>query len=352
MKSKKTFITVAVLAALVLSLPAAAPFGVSAAGVKTENGLIPGGMPFGVKLYTEGAVVLGTTGVETASGLASPAKDCGLCAGDVIIRAGGSGFESAEELIEIVSGSGGKPLVLTFLRGETEMRAEVTPVRELESGKYRIGALVRDSAAGIGTVTYIVPGTLEFGGLGHGIYDSGTSVLMPLKRGTVVNVDISSVVKSEKNEPGELHGEFSGKPSGELEANTDRGVFGRFYALPQNAGGAIPVAAWDEIAEGKASILTTVEGDEAREYEIEIERVYSGSGKTKNFLIKITDKRLKEITGGIVQGMSGSPVIQNGRLVGAVTHVLVNDPLRGYGIYIGNMLAAEAETDETGLFAA
>ncbi|MBR4799519.1 MAG: SpoIVB peptidase [Clostridia bacterium] len=348
MRNKSAKVFSAVLAALLISLPAAAPVTAYAAGTAAANALIPGGMPFGVKLYTKGALVLGTTGIETVSGLTSPAKDCGLRAGDVIVRAGGAEFDSADELIRIVSGSGGRTLVLTFMRGEEELRAEVTPVRELESGKYRRGALVRDSAAGIGTVTYIVPGTLEFGGLGHGIYDAGTSVLMPLKRGSVVNVDISSVVKSERNEPGELHGEFSGKPCGELTANTAQGVFGRFYALPANAGEPIPVAAPGELTEGKASILTTVKGGDARPYEAEIERVYSGSGKTKNFLIKITDKRLLETAGGIVQGMSGSPVIKDGKLVGAVTHVLVNDPARGYGIYIGNMLSAsEAGASES-----
>ncbi|MBR0232001.1 MAG: SpoIVB peptidase [Clostridia bacterium] len=339
MKSKRAKWLSAILAALVISLPAAAP-AARAAGANAAVELIPGGMPFGVKLYTKGALVLGTTGVETVSGLASPAKECGLRAGDVIIRAGGVEFESAEELIETVSGAGGKPIVLTYLRGEKEYRAEVTPVRELESGKYRIGALVRDSAAGIGTVTYIVPDTLEFGGLGHGIYDAGTSMLLPLRRGSVVNVDITSVVKSERNEPGELRGEFSGKPCGELTANTDQGVFGRFFALPEGAGKPIPVAERGELSEGKASILTTLSGGGPREYEAEIEQVYNGSGKTKNFLIKITDERLKDSAGGIVQGMSGSPVIQNGKLVGAVTHVLVNDPLRGYGICIENMLSA------------
>lgn len=339
MKGRRTKGFPAFLAALILLLGVIS-FPAQAAG-GAEKELIPGGMPFGVKLYTKGALVLGTTGVETVSGLASPAKDCGIRAGDVIIRAGGAEFDSAEELIGIVSGTGGRPIVLTYLRGEEECRAEITPVKELETGIYRIGALVRDSAAGIGTVTYIVPGTLEFGGLGHGIYDSGTSVLMPLKSGTVVNVDISSVVKSERNEPGELRGEFSGKPCGELIANTEQGVFGRFYSMPENAGKPVPVARREELTEGKASILTTVKGGEAREYEAEIERVYAGSGKTKNFLIRITDKRLKDASGGIVQGMSGSPVIKDGKLVGAVTHVLVNDPLCGYGIFIGNMLSAE-----------
>ena len=307
-------------------------------GVGNIEMLIPGGMAFGVKMFTEGAVVLGTTGVETASGVVSPAKDSGLQAGDVIIRAGGEEFKTAGDLISLISGSGGKSIVIAFIRNNEEKTVSVTPARDSENGTYRIGVLVRDSTAGIGTVTYIDPETQDFGGLGHGVYDAETGILLPMSSGTVVDVVITDVVKSEKNAPGELHGSFGRTQTGELWDNCDEGVFGRFSKIPKPALTAIPIASRDEITEGKAHILTTVSENGIEEYEIEIEHIYNGSGSTKNFLIKITDEELISKTGGIVQGMSGSPIIKDGKLIGAVTHVLVNDPLHGYGISIENML--------------
>lgn len=349
--SKKVF---AVLSAVFILLLCIAPGSAEVKGVGGVKELIPGGMAFGVKFFTEGAIVLGTTGVETSGGVIAPAKDSGLASGDIIIRAGGKEFGSAGELAEIVCGCGGKPVVLVYIHNGEEITTEITPVRELESGEYRIGVLVRDSTAGIGTVTYIEPETLDFGGLGHGIYDSETAVLMPLGTGAVVNVDIESVVKSERNDPGELRGSFDVKAEGELWSNTEQGVFGRFYRLPENAGRAIPVATRSELKTGKAQILTTLDGDKVGRYEIEIECIYGGSGSTKNFLIRVTDKRLIETAGGIVQGMSGSPIIMDGKLVGAVTHVLVNDPLHGYGICIENMLNAAYDVSakvDAGLYA-
>lgn len=336
-KSKKIFAVIsAVLFAFAFLSPVAVAQPVQAAGSVQE--LIPGGMAFGVKFFVEGAIVLGTTGVETASGVVSPAKDCGLKAGDIIIRAGGKEFGSASELISVIEGSGGKAVHLAYLRDGNENTVTVTPVRDLENGDYRIGVMVRDSTAGIGTVSFIDPETLDFGGLGHGIYDSETGLLLPLARGAVVDVEITDVVKSQRNDPGELRGDFGTKVVGELWENSEQGVFGRFNSLPGRTRKAIPVASKSEITEGKAHILTTLSDNHVGEYEIEIEHIYQNSGTTKNFLIRVTDQKLLEQTGGIVQGMSGSPIIQNGKLVGAVTHVLVNDPIHGYGICIENML--------------
>lgn len=313
-------------------------FSLSATASASTDALIPGGMAFGVKLFTKGCVVIGTTGVESASGLETPAKDCGLRSGDVIIRAGGKEFKTAEELVTLISGSGGKAISLAYLRDGIETTVDVTPVRDSENGEYRIGVLVRDSTAGIGTVTYIDPDTNDFGGLGHGIYDSESGILLPLSRGAVVEVEITEVVKSLPNAPGELRGSFGSVAVGELWDNSEQGVFGSLSHLPKNAMTPIPVAGRDEVKEGKATVLTTLADGEIHEYSVEIERIYEGSGATKNFLIRVTDKSLIDQTGGIVQGMSGSPIIQNGKLVGAVTHVLVNDPTRGYGIFIENML--------------
>ena len=322
--------TVALL--LIFSLSAT----VSAEGSARE--LIPGGMAFGIKFFTDGCVVIGTTGVETAAGLCSPAKDVGLQAGDIIIRAGGSEFKTAEELARLIDGSGGKAIKLAYIRNGNENTVSVTPVRDSDGGGYRIGVLVRDSTAGIGTVTFIDPETNDFGGLGHGVYDQESEILLPLARGAVVEVDINEVIKSYPNAPGELRGSFGNVAVGELWDNTEQGVFGSFTVLPDDKRKPIPIASREEVTEGKATVLTTLSDGEIGEYEIEIEKIYAQSGTVKNFLIHVTDQALIDQTGGIVQGMSGSPIIQNGKLVGAVTHVLVNDPTRGYGIFIENML--------------
>ena len=201
---------------------------------------------------------------------------------------------------------------------------------------------MRDSSAGIGTITYYDPQTAQFGGLGHPICDVDTGEIMPLLSGQVVKVVINDVVKGTSGDPGELKGSFaSSKDSGTITSNDETGVFGTLYSNPsQNA--ALPVALKQEITEGAAKIYTTVSGTTPQEYDIEIEKIdISDTGKTKNMIIKVTDPNLLEKTGGIVQGMSGSPIIQNGKLVGAVTHVLVNDPQRGYGIFIENMYSGE-----------
>ncbi|MBQ8895760.1 MAG: SpoIVB peptidase [Clostridia bacterium] len=354
MNKNKTKSVSSVFLALLLVLSLSG--GLNAAAATDNIGeLIPGGMAFGVKFFTDGAVVLGTTGVETASGVVSPAKDAGLKSGDIIVRAGGKEFETANELISLISGSGGKPISIAYLRDGKEDTVTVTPARDTANGSYRIGVLVRDSTAGIGTVTFIDPETLDFGGLGHGIYDNETGTLLPLSRGAVVEVEITDVVKSERNSPGELRGKFGRVLVGELWDNTEQGVFGRLSEIPDTAYEPLPVAARGELAEGEATILTTLADGNIGEYRIEIEHIYSASGTTKNFLIKVTDERLIDQAGGIVQGMSGSPIIQNGKLVGAVTHVLIDDPLHGYGICIENMLGSAFDVsarDEATLFAA
>lgn len=345
MNSKKMNKAFAVLTAVLLVFSLSASVSAKNESIENIDELIPGGMAFGVKFFTEGVIVLGTTGVETASGVVSPAKDAGLTAGDIIIRACGVEFDSANALVELIAGSGGKPVTVAYIRNGTEQTVTVSPARDVANGVYRIGVLVRDSTAGIGTVTFIDPETLDFGGLGHGIYDSETGTLLPLGRGAIVEVEITDVVKSERNSPGELKGAFGKALVGELWDNCDEGVFGRFSEIPDTAYEPMPIAASGELKEGSAYILTTLSGNEIGRYEIEIEQIYKGSGSTKNFLIEVTDERLISKTGGIVQGMSGSPIIQNGKLVGAVTHVLVNDPTRGYGICIENMLDSAFDVD-------
>lgn len=322
----------------VLSPAASADGGAREQNPEQVAELIPGGMAFGVKYYAKGAIIIGTCDVETASGLVSPARDAGLAAGDIVTAAGGKEIGSLEELLELVKGCGGKKIEIRYLRDNQTQNTFVTPVIDKGVNEYRMGVWVRDSTAGIGTITFIDAKSRRFGGLGHGINDSTTGLLMPFGRGSITDVKITGVVRGRKNVPGELKGEFGAKDVGKLLANTEVGVFGTYDALPASLPDPVPVAPASALREGEAIVRTSVNGS-LQEYSIEIEEIYRDSGKTKNFLVRVTDERLLSLTGGIVQGMSGSPILQDGKLVGAVTHVLVNDPARGYGICIDNMLA-------------
>ncbi len=309
-------------------------FPVSAARQK----LIPGGMNFGVKFFTDGLLVVGTADVTTAEGLVSPAENCGIKVKEAIISVDGKKMSTSEDLARTVNNSGGKEITLSVrdVNGG-ERSVKVKPVLSSETGKWCIGLWVRDSTAGIGTVTFINAFDGAFGGLGHGICDVDTGVLMPVGKAYVVDVEITSINKGDTRIPGELKGVFGKEVRGEIYKNTDTGVFGTLSSLPASLREPMEVASRKEVTEGKAKVLCQLNG-KVGEYEIEIVKVYKDSGDTKNFLIRVTDPVLLEATGGIVQGMSGSPIIQNGRLVGAVTHVLVNDHTKGYGIFIENML--------------
>ncbi|MDF2567582.1 MAG: stage sporulation protein, partial [Oscillospiraceae bacterium] len=203
---------------------------------------------------------------------------------------------------------------------------------------FKIGLWVRDSSAGIGTVTFYNPENSVFGGLGHAVCDVDTGQVMPIMSGEVVDVNINGVTRGSSGSPGELKGSFSSnKDSGSIAVNNETGVFGVLYQNPSNHS-AIPIAMKQEVKTGKATIFTTVSGNTPQEYKINIEKVnLNDNSMTKNMVIKITDPELLQKTGGIVQGMSGSPIMQNGVLVGAVTHVFINDPTKGYGIFIENM---------------
>lgn len=227
---------------------------------------------------------------------------------------------------------------LAVSRDGEDLRLTAEPVLSGD-GTYRLGAWIRDSMAGIGTVTFYDPDTGTFGALGHGITDADTGLLMPLGDGAVMDASVKAVKRGAAGEPGELKGSFDLEHDrGELYANTDRGVFGVMEDF-DFAGSAVPVAAPGEVRTGGAVIRANVSGDGVEEYAIEITRVLEQTG-VQNLLLRVTDQRLIDQTGGIVQGMSGSPILQDGKLVGAVTHVMVNDPQKGYGILIENMLSA------------
>ena len=302
--------------------------------------LVPCGDVFGVKFFTKGVVVTEISEVESDEGIISPAKKAGLKKGDVIISIDGQEVNTAEETTDIIKNSNGTPLSAEFLRDGKKYKARIIPVKASADGGFKAGMWVRDSTAGIGTITFYDPSDGSFAGLGHGIYDSETELLLPLLRGAVVDITLDDIIKGRNGHPGELKGAFGTEKIGSLVNNTACGVYGILAKPPALISDALPCASNDEVQKGQAAILSNVDGKGVIEYSVEIVKIYSGDEETKNFVIEVTDKALLEKTGGIVRGMSGSPILQNGKLVGAVTHVLVNDPTRGYGIFIENMLGA------------
>ena len=327
--------TAAFLAGLLLALPAF-PGSAQAADRGAVSELVPSGRAVGVKLFADGVLV-----VDLRDG-ASPARACGLKEGDVILTCNGVDIQSTEHLQELLAQNKEDRATLEIQRGNRQLALMATP-EESDDGTYRLGAYVRDSMAGIGTMTFYDPQSGVFGALGHGVTDVDTGKLMPLDEGSTMDASVKAVRRGESGCPGELRGEFDlTRDSGTLYANTDCGIFGRAdtqnFTAPDAA--ALPLAQRDEVKTGRATILSNVSGTEVEEYEIEIEKVFSASADTRNLLLRVTDEELLQKTGGIVQGMSGSPILQDGKLVGAVTHVLVNDATRGYGIFIENMLDA------------
>ena len=301
--------------------------------------LYPGGMPFGVRFLTEGVTVVGFCDVDHDGGKVNPASRAGLRMGDVILRVDGEPLESAVTLTEKIENSNGSELTLLCRRGKNEFEVKLKPAWSTSEERYKTGIWVRDSGAGIGTVTFILPDTGAFAGLGHGICDTETGEPLAIRRGTVSDVTISSVVKGTPGNPGELKGYFNAGKTGALLGNTVCGVWGVYSEVPQIAGEPIHVALRDEIHEGDATILCTLAENTIGEYSVRISAVNRDAEGPKCFTVTVTDPRLLEQTGGIVQGMSGSPILQDGKLIGAVTHVLVNDPTTGYGIFLENMLA-------------
>ncbi len=296
-----------------------------------------GGMPFGVKFSTDGVMVVGYGSERQKS--ANPGYTCGIRPADVIKSIDGKEIHDVAGLTSAVENCGGRALSFTCSRSDEEYTVSLTPYFSSSENKYKSGLLVRDSGAGIGTVTYIIPETNAFGGLGHGICDSDTGALIPLERGSVTDVTVNGVVRGAVGAPGELRGSFRQKKLGTLLSNSSCGVFGVFSEIPAAHGELLTTATRSEVESGEAYILCTLDDSGPQKYSISISEIDRGAKGSKCFTIKVTDPRLLEKTGGIVQGMSGSPIIQNGRLIGAVTHVLINDPTGGYGIFIENMLA-------------
>lgn len=304
--------------------------------------LIPIGHTVGIQMQADGVLVVHLQDVETGNGASCPARDAGVCEGDLILRVNDAAVSSNDGLQKQVALSGGQPVELTLAREDSTRTVTVTPCADRD-GTYRIGVLARDSMAGIGTLTYVDPETGAYGSLGHGVCDSETGVLMPLRAGSLLYSVVGSVQRGKAGEPGALQGEFSpGNPLGTVEENTEYGIFGKLtdsslYASLES----VPVADAEEIRTGPAEIRANVEGDRVQTYSVQVVKVYPKDDVYgRGMLLHVTDPALLKQTGGIVQGMSGSPILQNGKLIGAVTHVLVNDPTRGYGISMERMLEA------------
>lgn len=313
---------------------------VTCSGESHTRSLIPVGQTVGIKLFSHGVMVVALSEVETAEGSYSPAQACGLRVGDIITEIAQEPVNTIDEVAAVVQDSGGAEIDITALRGGQKMSLTTEPVC-LADGSYKLGAWIRDSMAGIGTVTWYDPESGRFAALGHGITDVDTKLLMPLKSGGLMCSSVSGIIKGSAGHPGQLHGTFDlSSDLGHLTANTDCGVFG---TATQGAfsGEPLPMATRKEVHTGRATIRSNIEGTTVQEYDVEILRIYPETMSSgQNLMIQVTDPELLEATGGVVQGMSGSPILQDGKLVGAVTHVLVNDPTRGYGILAENMLKA------------
>lgn len=300
--------------------------------------LTPGGMPFGVRFLTDGVTVVGFCDFEAGGKKVNPAAAAGLKLRDTILRVNGEPLTGASALTEKIEHCGGRELILLCRRGASEMELRLKPVWCEAEQRYKTGIWVRDSGAGIGTVTFIIPETGAFAGLGHGICDADSGELIAMRRGTVSDVTISSVVRGAVGAPGELKGYFNPGKTGALLGNSACGVWGVFSDPPESTADALPVGLRGELEEGSAEIFCTLDSNRIGRYRVEISNIDRMATGSKCFSVKITDPALIAASGGIVQGMSGSPIVQNGKLVGAVTHVLINDPTAGYGIFLENML--------------
>lgn len=316
---------ISALCALVLT--AALPVAASA------QELVLGGQPVGIELQTDGVVVAGFAEVETETGICSPAKEAGLREGDRIVQIGDTPVTAAEDLVRAVGELQGETAEITVRRGETSQTLPVQSVRSAD-GQWMLGLWLRDESSGIGTLTFYDPSSGRYGALGHGVTDETSGETLPIRGGRITEAQIVNVTPGSPGSPGELTGCAERSSAlGSIEKNCEKGIYGEAGAVLGEGSAEVGTP-----APGPASMLTTLEGRRVKAYAVEISRVYTEEG-VQRMLLTVTDPLLRELAGGIVQGMSGSPILQDGRIVGAVTHVLVSDPCRGFGIGIGDMLA-------------
>lgn len=304
--------------------------------VVSEKVLIPGGQSVGIKMDVKGVLVVGLEEIETEDSVVSPGYDAGIQIGDMILSIDGKDVYYAEEVTKLIAEAKGT-VSIKVSRKEQTLEFEVTPVKEYKSGQYKMGIWVKEKIAGIGTLSFYDPETNVFAALGHGIYESKTNTLLPADSGELLPTEVKSIREGVAGIPGEIRGIFYGSesPIGTVKENCEFGIYSKGTNLKEIKLAEPMVMAYQEqVEEGKAYILTTIDGNKVEAFDIEITNVSrQREADSKGIEIEVTDERLLSYCGGIVQGMSGSPIIQNDRLVGAVTHVFVNNPTKGYGIF-------------------
>ena len=318
--------------------------------VLPKTKVIPVGNIAGVKLYTNGVLVVGMSEIEGSDNKKyKPYENTGIQEGDRIIKINNKHINSTQDLIETVNMSNGNNINLEYVHQQETKECSITPV-QTNNQEYKLGLWVRDSAAGVGTVSFYEPSTKTFGALGHGITDIDTSELINIASGEFVTTRVLNITKGESGNPGKIQGTIENQKNiGNISKNSRFGIYGiveDLSSLTIDTSKEMEVALRDEIEVGKATILCSLDNQKPQEYEIEIEKIYKDNNyDNKSMKIKVTDEKLLEKTGGIIQGMSGSPVIQNGKFVGAVTHVLVNNPEEGYAVFGDIMLKQAREVN-------
>lgn len=304
---------------------------------KAKQKVMVSGEVFGIKLYTDGVIVVGIQEVQTDSGKKSPSGSAGIEVGDIIVAIDGENVYTSDQVQSILGANNGGSFEVKIKRGERYRDYTVTPVYCEREGCYKAGMWVRDSTAGIGTITFYNKQSGIFAALGHQINDIDTKEIMPMLDGEAVKATVSKIEKSTRGTTGSLECDFTNQTLGKLLSNTDCGIYGAYAEISECAK-EYPVAAIQEVKKGKATLISTVEKGQPKKYEIEITHIgFNENNREKNMIVKVTDKDLIDKTGGIVQGMSGSPIIQNGKLVGALTHVIVGNPQKGYAVFAQTM---------------
>ena len=295
-----------------------------------------GGYPIGLKLYADGVVIVGTEAVDTANGPVNTAEKAGLKLGDIIKKINGVEVKSNKQVSEIIEKSGGQALIFEAQRNGKSFQVSFKGEYSQSEKKYKAGIWIRDSSAGIGTVTFCMQdGT--FASLGHAVCDIDTKATIPISQGECAEAQITGFIKGQNGSAGELCGYIDNTKTGVIFSNDSLGVYGCFDSLPEGSE-MYQIASISEIKLGEAEIITTIENGITEKYRIIIEKIDEHSSENKNLIIKVTDRALIEKTGGIIQGMSGSPIIQDNKIIGAVTHVFLNDATGGFGIFAETML--------------
>ncbi len=310
--------------------------------IVSEKTIIPGGQSVGIKMDVKGVLIVGLEEIETEEGIVNPGLEAGLQIGDIIVSINGQDVYYAYEVTNIVKESDGT-MDITVSRGGNLLSYNIKAAKDYLSKEYKLGIWVKEKIAGIGTLTFYDPETNTYAALGHGIYERKTNILVEVGGGELLKTEVNSIKEGESGKPGEIRGVFYDQdlPLGKIYKNSEYGIFALgVNADTFNMAEPMVIGSMEQVKNGNAYILTTIEGEKVEKFEIEITKINKQDvPSTKGIEIKVIDKKLLESCGGIIQGMSGSPIIQDGKIIGAVTHVLVNDPTRGYGIFIENMIS-------------